>query len=160
MLRCVLSLWQDPIHGWTWPGGSYPCGCIQVTISGITSRCQSASHQVPLNALTCSVSWSLPRWYTIEGAALLALVDDAAFQDAPWRLSHTCTCYSKGKHRDHSLRDGGSQHWYKGSYLMHSSALFAKRIGPACFSGVWKTAEASWCLFSHTPYHMSWRHPG
>ena len=44
------------------------------------------------------------------------------------RLSHTCTCQRRGKHWDHSQGAGVSQQWSKGSYSMHSPALFAKRI--------------------------------
>ena len=68
---------------------------------------------------TCS--GALPTGCTIEVAALLAFTADAAIQDAPGRLSHTCTCQRRGKHRDHSK-------WSKGSYSTHSPALFATCI--------------------------------
>ena len=75
---------------------------------------------------TCS--GVLPSWCTIEVAALLVFTEEAAILDAPGRLSHTCTCQRKGKHWDHSQGAGVSQQWSKGSYSMHSPALFAKRI--------------------------------
>ena len=75
---------------------------------------------------TCS--GALPTWCTIEVAALLAFTVDAAIQDAPGRLSHTCTCQRRGKHRDHSKEAGVSQQWSKGSYSTHSPALFATCI--------------------------------
>ena len=71
---------------------------------------------------------ALPSWCTIEVAALLVFTEEAAIQDAPGRLSHTCTYQRRGKHWDHSKGAGVSQQWYKGSYSMHSPALFAKRI--------------------------------
>ena len=75
---------------------------------------------------TCS--GALPSWCTIEVAALLVFTEEAAILDAPGRLSHTCTCQRRGKHWDHSQGAGVSQQWSKGSYSMHSPALFAKRI--------------------------------
>ena len=66
------------------------CESIQLTVSGITSGCQWACHQFLLNALACPVFWSPPRWYTIEGAALLAFMRKWHSR-MPWALNPTCT---------------------------------------------------------------------
>ena len=102
---------------------------------------------------TCS--GEIPMRCTIEVAALLAFTVDATIQDAPGRLSHTCTCQRRGKHRDHSKAAGVSQQWSKGSYSTHSPALSAtciylslERSWP--ITTVWATAPcreraATWC---------------
>ena len=58
---------------------------------------------------TCS--GALPTRCTIEVAALLAFTVDATIQDAPGRLSHTCTRQRRGKRRDHSKAAGVSPQW-------------------------------------------------
>ena len=61
---------------------------------------------------TCS--GALPTRCTIEVAPLLAFTVDAAIQDAPGRLSHTCTRQRRGKHRDHT----------KEAVVSHSNGLW------------------------------------
>ena len=70
---------------------------------------------------TCS--GALPTWCTIEVAPLLAFTVDVAIQDAPGRLSHTCTRQGRGKHRDHTQEAVVSQQWSAGSSSTHSPAL-------------------------------------
>ena len=70
---------------------------------------------------TCS--GALPMWCTIEVAPLLAFTVDVAIQDAPGRLSHTCTRQRRGKHRDHTQEAVVSQQWSAGSSSTHSPAL-------------------------------------
>ena len=75
---------------------------------------------------TCS--GALPTWCTIEIASLLVFTVDAAIQDAPRRLSHTCTRQRKGKHRDHTKEAVVSQQFSTGSSSTHSPALSATCI--------------------------------
>ena len=70
----------------------YYCESIQLTLGGITSGCQWACHHFLLNALACPVFWSPPRWYTIEGAALLAFMKEVAFSDAFGHLTPRAPC--------------------------------------------------------------------
>ena len=63
--------------------------------------------------------WRLP---------LLAFTVDVAIQDAPGRLSHTCTRQRRGKHRDHTKEAVVSQQWSTGSSSTHGPALSATCI--------------------------------
>ena len=75
---------------------------------------------------TCS--GVLPTWCTIEVAPLLAFTVDVAIQDAPGRLSHTCTRQGRGKHRDHTKEAVVSQQWSTGCSSTHGPALSATCI--------------------------------
>ena len=69
-----------------------------MAINGATSRCQRACHQCPLNALASYLFRSPPNAVHHGVAPLLAFTVDVAIQDAPGRLSHTCTRQRRGKH--------------------------------------------------------------
>ena len=73
-------------------------------------------------------SGALPTWCTIEVAPLLAFTVDVAIQDAPGRLSHTCTRQGRGKHRDHTKEAVVSQQWSTGCSSTHGPALSATCI--------------------------------
>ena len=129
MVRVIYLYVVYPTHCHARLGEKYNCDSIQVTINGATSRCQWACHQCLYSTPwppTCS--GVLPSWCTIEVAALLVFTVEAAILDAPGRLCHSCTCQRRGKHWDRSQGAGVPQQWSKGSYSMHSPALFAKRI--------------------------------
>ena len=96
--------------------------------NGATSRCQRACHQCLLNTLASYLFWTLPTRCTIEVAPLLAFTVEAAIQDAPGRLSHTCTRQHRGKHRDHAKEAVVSQQWSTRSTSTHSPALSATCI--------------------------------
>ena len=64
-----------------------------------------------------------------RGCPLAAFTVDVAIQDAPGRLSHTCTRQGRGKHRDHTQEAVVSQQWSAGSSSTHSPAL-----STTCFS--------------------------
>ena len=75
---------------------------------------------------TCS--GALPTRCTIEVAPLLAFTVDVAIQDAPGRLSHTCTRQRRGKHSDRTKEAV----WFHSNGLREASQHTARHSLQTC----------------------------